>query len=81
MDLQENQETSPRAEKLRDQFGLLTPSDLAALIGVDARTLAAWRAKGAGPDVTRLGRAIFYRRSDVVTWIDLNVMPSDRTIN
>jgi hypothetical protein len=69
-----------RAEKLRDDFGLLTPADLAALIGVDARTLACWRAQSAGPDFTRLGRSVFYRRVDIESWIDLNVMPSDRTI-
>ncbi len=69
-----------RAEMLRDKFGLLTPSDLAALIGVDTRTLAGWRAQGVGPDVTKLGRGVFYRRIDVEAWIELNVMPTDRTI-
>ncbi len=50
---------SGRAEQLRDQFGLLSPGDLAELIGVDIRTLAAWRAQGGGPDVRRkLGRRV-----------------------
>ena len=29
-----------RSEQLRDAFGLLSPADLSALIGVDERTLA-----------------------------------------
>lgn len=66
------------AEGLRRDFGLLAPEDLAALIGVDVRTLALWRAQKRGPDVAKLGRAVFYRRSDVNAWIALNVAPSDR---
>jgi predicted DNA-binding transcriptional regulator AlpA len=66
------------ARILRRDFELLTPEDLAALIGVDTRTLAEWRAQKRGPDVTKLGRAVFYRHEDVRRWIDLNVSPSDR---
>ena len=68
-----------RATALRDQFGLLSPDDLAALIGVDVRTIAMWRARGAGPDFVRLGRQVFYRRRDVEEWIELNVQPTDRS--
>lgn len=57
-----------RGERLRDSFALLSPTDLAALVGVDKRTLALWRAQHKGPEFIRLGRAIFYRRADVVTW-------------
>lgn len=59
-----------RAEQLRDSFALLSPADLASLLGVDERTLAVWRAAHKGPAFVRLGRAIFYRRSDVVAWTD-----------
>ncbi|MBM1175550.1 helix-turn-helix domain-containing protein [Microvirga arabica] len=72
--------SSWRVESLRDQFGLLSPSDLATLLNVDTRTLATWRARGAGPDFAKLGRSVFYRRTDVESWIELNVMPMDRTI-
>jgi hypothetical protein len=67
-----------RSERLRDTFELLSPGDLGALIGVDERTLAGWRAEKRGPDYARLGRAIFYRRPDVLAWIELNVMQTDR---
>ena len=70
-----------RAERLRDAFGLLSPADLSALIGVDERTLAVWRAQPQrkGPDFVKLGRAVFYRRADVDKWIELNVSLTDRT--
>jgi predicted DNA-binding transcriptional regulator AlpA len=67
-----------RAERLRDAFELLSPTDLAALIGVDERTLTVWRAQCRGPDFVKLGRAVFYRRADVNAWIELNVSPTDR---
>ncbi len=67
-----------RGERLRDAFQILSPADLAALIGVDERTLAAWRSGHRGPDFVRLGRAIFYRRADVLAWVELNVTATDR---
>lgn len=63
---------------LRQRFGLLNPAEFALLIGIDERTAASWRLRGAGPDYVKLGRAIFYRREDVDAWIKLNVMPCDR---
>jgi predicted DNA-binding transcriptional regulator AlpA len=67
-----------RSERLRDVFQLLSPADLAALIGIDERTLAVWRSAHRGPDFVRLGRAIFYRRADVLAWVELNVTATDR---
>jgi hypothetical protein len=67
-----------RGERLRDAFALLSPTDLAALIGIDERTLAVWRSTHKGPDFVRLGRAVFYRRADVLAWVELNVTATDR---
>jgi len=67
-----------RSEQLRDAFKLVSPADLSALIGVDERTLAVWRVQRRGPDFVKLGRAVFYRRTDVNAWIELNVSPTDR---
>jgi Helix-turn-helix domain len=64
--------------QLRTGFDLLSPADLAALLAVDERTLAVWRCQKRGPDFVKLGRAIFYRREDVATWIGLNVVTTDR---
>jgi len=69
---------NPRREHLRDVFQLLSAADLAALIGVDERTLTVWRSQKRGPDFVKLGRAVFYRQADVDEWIKLNVTPTDR---
>jgi predicted DNA-binding transcriptional regulator AlpA len=68
-----------RAEHLRDQFGFITEAELAALLGVDERTVAAWRARRSGPDFATIGRLTYYRRADVAEWIDMNVTLTDRT--
>jgi predicted DNA-binding transcriptional regulator AlpA len=68
----------PRSERLRDIFELISPADLATLLGVDERTLTVWRSQRRGPDFVKLGRAVFYRRADVNAWIELNVSPTDR---
>ena len=67
-----------RSEKLRDAFALLSQDDLGALLGVDPRTIAIWRSQRRGPDYVKLGKAVFYRRSDVIAWVELNVTPTDR---
>ena len=69
-------ETAPA--RLRSSFSLLAPSDLAALIGIDERTLAVWRVQRRGPDFVKLGRAVFYRHADIDAWIDLNKTQTDR---
>jgi hypothetical protein len=69
-------ETTP--VRLRSRFNLLTPSDLAALIGIDERTLAVWRVQRRGPDFVKLGRAVFYRATDINVWIDLNTTGQTR---
>jgi len=70
----------PRSAQLRDVFQLLSPADLSALIGVDERTLATWRAQRRGPDFVKLGRTVFYRQADVTAWIDLSISPTDRVV-
>jgi predicted DNA-binding transcriptional regulator AlpA len=64
--------------RLRSSFNLLAPCDLAALIGIDERTLAVWRVQRRGPDFVKLGRAVFYRHADIEAWIELNKTPTDR---
>jgi predicted DNA-binding transcriptional regulator AlpA len=58
-----------RALALRDRFNIISEHDLSILLGLDSRTLAAWRAKNFGPPVVKLGRGVFYRRADVDAWI------------
>ena len=60
----------------RDTLGpdpnrLLTPTELAEILGVVERTLRVWAGDGGGPRRLRIGgRHIRYRVSDVVAWLD-----------
>jgi hypothetical protein len=48
----------------------LIPNEAAAaLLNVKPQTLACWRVDKRGPDFYRIGRAVFYRRSDIMAWI------------
>jgi hypothetical protein len=56
-------------------FDLLTPDEAARELnrsgGLSARTLERWRARGDGPPFVRLGRRrVFYRRADLVAWVE-----------
>lgn len=62
-----------------NHLGLLSEDELAALIDVKPHTLAVWRAEGKGPDFTKLGKSVFYRRKDVEDWIAANVVVTKRT--
>lgn len=71
-------DASEHATQLLTDFDLLAPADLAALLAVDERTLAVWRCQKRGPDFVKLGRSVFYRRTDVAAWIGRNVVATDR---
>lgn len=58
---------------MRHFMGLMTQEELSELIGVEVDTLKSWRRSASGPDFVRLGKQIFYRRSDIQAWIDANV--------
>lgn len=62
-------------QEIRSQLGILTTEEVAASLEVTEHTLAMWRSEGKGPKFVRLGRGIFYRRSDVQEWIDASVVP------
>jgi predicted DNA-binding transcriptional regulator AlpA len=48
----------------------LLPEEYAArLLALSSRTLQAWRTKRTGPPFVRVGRAIRYRRGDLLAWI------------
>jgi excisionase family DNA binding protein len=48
----------------------------AELLNLSSRTLQAWRVKGVGPAFVRAGRAIRYRRHDLLTWVEANTVAS-----
>lgn len=47
----------------------LTARQAAQAIGVHVRTLKYWKATGYGPDHFYIGKRLFYRRSDVIEWL------------
>lgn len=49
---------------------LLTEVDAADLLRLSIRTLQSWRARDFGPAFIRAGRAIRYRRNDIIKWVD-----------
>jgi predicted DNA-binding transcriptional regulator AlpA len=53
---------------------LLTELEAAELLGLSTRTLQSWRMQETGPAYVRAGRAIRYRRRDLLTWIDSNTV-------
>lgn len=49
---------------------LLSIAQAAVAIGVSIDTLRRWAAKGSCPPHLRVGRAIKYRRVDLLAWIE-----------
>lgn len=49
---------------------LLTPKDLADLVGVSLETIRNWRLNGLGPPCVQIGRSVIrYRPEDVEAWL------------
>ncbi|QND73647.1 helix-turn-helix domain-containing protein [Tardiphaga robiniae] len=57
-----------------DPDALLTENQAADFLNLSVRTLQAWRVKVAGPGFVRAGRAVRYRRSDLILWIEANTV-------
>jgi excisionase family DNA binding protein len=57
-----------------DPEALLREVQAADLLNLSVRTLQAWRTQGLGPAFVRAGRAIRYRRSDLLAWVHANVV-------
>ncbi len=59
-----------------DPDALLTEAQAADFLNLSIRTLQAWRVKGGGPLFVRAGRAVRYRRRDVIVWTESNTRDS-----
>lgn len=62
-----------RAEPAADDYfyELLTEEEAADFLGYTPRALQNWRYRGGGPQYIRIsGRAVRYRRSDLIAWCD-----------
>lgn len=68
-----------RAATLRSEIDLFSEEELAEVLEVKPPTLATWRAEERGPDYVKLGKSVFYRKQDVLEWINANVVLTKRT--
>lgn len=50
--------------------GRLSRRDAAKFIGVEARTLANWKSQGVGPRQVKIGGRVFYRLTDLSTFVE-----------
>ncbi|HYJ33783.1 MAG TPA: helix-turn-helix domain-containing protein [Candidatus Binatia bacterium] len=48
---------------------LLTIDDIAAVLKVSPATVRAWRVRGKGPRVTKVGKHVRFRRADFDLWL------------
>ena len=53
---------------------LITEVDAADFLKLSTRTLQSWRSDRVGPAFIRVGRAIRYRRADLLSWISANIV-------
>ena len=56
-----------------DPDQLLTPEDAASFLAIKSETLAHWRTRQQGPAFRKIGRAIRYRRGDLITYSNSRV--------
>lgn len=63
---------------LRGGMGLMTQHELAQLLGVTVGTLRDWRRMSRGPDYVRLEKSIYYRLSDLESWMTMHVVEVNR---
>ena len=50
--------------------GYLTVAQLATELGVHPYTLKRWKAQRYGPPPIHIGKRLYYRRSDLATWLE-----------
>ncbi|WP_456658713.1 helix-turn-helix transcriptional regulator [Bradyrhizobium sp. JR3.5] len=71
----------PLTNTIEDLDALLREQDAADLLCLSVRTLQSWRMRLAGPPFVQVGRAVRYRRRDLIAWIEANTCgggPSER---
>jgi predicted DNA-binding transcriptional regulator AlpA len=60
----------------QDPDALLNEHQVAEFCGLSVRTLQSWRLKGEGIRWVRCGRAVRYRRRDIIDWMEKNTVSS-----
>jgi hypothetical protein len=54
---------------IRNDEELIADAELANELHQKPNTLTSWRNRGIGPAYVKIGRRVFYRRSDVSAWL------------
>lgn len=65
--------------EIRVRIGLLKPAELAEMLDVSEDTLREWRRLKTGPDFVKAGKSVMYRECDVQKWLEMNVVPTNRS--
>jgi predicted DNA-binding transcriptional regulator AlpA len=58
--------------RVKAALDLLDDRDLMALLGCGEEALARHRVNGTGPTPVRVVRSVFYKREDVLAWLERN---------
>jgi hypothetical protein len=69
---------SMRAALTTDLDALITEVQAADLLRLSVRTLQAWRTRAFGPAYVQAGRAVRYRRRDLIAWIEASTVSPSR---
>jgi hypothetical protein len=48
---------------------LIGSDEAAGMLGLKPNTLTTWRSEKLGPTFLKVGRKVFYRRSDICSWL------------
>jgi hypothetical protein len=64
--------------KTVDADALLTEVEASDFLRLSVRTLQAWRLRVTGPAFVQVGRAVRYRRRDLIKWIEANTVSPSR---
>lgn len=57
------------ARQLRNAIGIMSESEMAAILQVSCETLATWRTKRRGPPHVKIGKRAFYLAGDFSQWV------------
>ncbi|QDU57514.1 helix-turn-helix transcriptional regulator [Aeoliella mucimassa] len=68
-------------DSLQDAPMMMTAEEIAHCLQVSVRTIWRLKAKGDLPKSVKVGRAVRWRRSDILTWIEQGCPATDSLIN
>lgn len=60
---------------------MMTADEIATCLGISSRTVWRLKAKGDLPKPVKLGRAVRWRKSDILQWIEQGCPASDSLLN